>query len=221
MITLYHGSKDIIEKPIHGRGFKYNDFGPGFYCSKELDIAKESAVDLKRNGYVNIYKMHYNNLLILDLFRFSMIHWLVILLRNRELDLLSPFAAEAKAYILRHFTLGIESYDVVIGFRADGSYFSYAQDFLNGEISYRQFCKSIYLGDLGRQVVIKSKRAINRLVFTGYEEAKAAKWYERKVERDQEARREYYKVRSKREWRDIYIHDIIMEEMKPGDRSVR
>ena len=30
---LYHGSRDIIKKPVYGYGKKYNDYGLGFYCT--------------------------------------------------------------------------------------------------------------------------------------------------------------------------------------------
>lgn len=39
--TLYHGSPNIIEKPIYGYGKPYNDYGLGFYCTGSLDMAKE------------------------------------------------------------------------------------------------------------------------------------------------------------------------------------
>lgn len=40
-ITIYHGSKDIIEKPEYGKGKPYKDYGLGFYCTQEPDMAKE------------------------------------------------------------------------------------------------------------------------------------------------------------------------------------
>lgn len=40
-MILYHGSKDIIEKPIYGQGKKYNDYGLGFYCTDNIELAKE------------------------------------------------------------------------------------------------------------------------------------------------------------------------------------
>ena len=38
---LYHGSINIIEKPIFGYGKTYNDYGLGFYCTDSLEMAKE------------------------------------------------------------------------------------------------------------------------------------------------------------------------------------
>ena len=40
-ITLYHGSADIIERPEFGKGNSRNDYGLGFYCTREIELAKE------------------------------------------------------------------------------------------------------------------------------------------------------------------------------------
>ena len=57
----------------------------------------------------------------------------------------------------------------MIGYRADDSYFSFAQDFINGTISYRQLNRAMHLGKLGQQFVLKSKKAFERIAFEGYE----------------------------------------------------
>ena len=43
-MTIYHGSEEIIEHPVFGAGRKNNDFGVGFYCTEDKDLAKEWAV---------------------------------------------------------------------------------------------------------------------------------------------------------------------------------
>lgn len=136
---LYHGSEKIIEKPVFGYGKSYNDYGLGFYCTDSLEMAKEWAADFNRNGYANCYEIECDDLLILDLNnkRFCILNWLAVLLKNREFDAPSGLALEAKTYILEHFMTDYEKYDAMIGYRADDSYFSFAQDFLNGTISYR------------------------------------------------------------------------------------
>jgi hypothetical protein len=44
LITIYHGSRQIVEVPTFGEGRKNNDFGLGFYCTESNDLAKEWAV---------------------------------------------------------------------------------------------------------------------------------------------------------------------------------
>ena len=41
--TIWHGSPEIIEKPILGLGKENNDYGLGFYCTETLEPAKECA----------------------------------------------------------------------------------------------------------------------------------------------------------------------------------
>lgn len=42
--TIYHGSDHIIEKPKFGYGKPYNDYGIGFYCTQNPNMAKEWGV---------------------------------------------------------------------------------------------------------------------------------------------------------------------------------
>ena len=81
--------------------------------------------------------------------------------------------------MLQNFHLDYEKADIIIGYRADDSYFSFAADFINGAISYRQLSNAMRLGKLGQQFVLKSRRAFERLEFTGYEIASVQEWYKR------------------------------------------
>ena len=56
-VTLYHGSEQIIEEPTFGKGKANNDFGQGFYCTENEDLAKEWAVSSLRSGFVNRYTL--------------------------------------------------------------------------------------------------------------------------------------------------------------------
>ena len=223
-MILYHGSKDIIEKPIYGQGKKYNDYGLGFYCTDNIELAKEWGTSFERSGYANRYQIDCTELKILDLNddKYCILHWLAILLSNREFDTPAGLALEAKEFLKKNFMLDYKEYDIIKGYRADDSYFSFAQDFINGTISYRQLNNAMYLGKLGIQYVLKSKEAFNRIVFDGYEEAEYKEWYSKKMKRDKSARREYFDVeRNRRQRGDIYITQILDEEMSPDDKRLR
>ena len=220
---LFHGSPSIIEKPQFGYGKVYNDYGLGFYCTDSLEMAKEWGVAQNRNGYANRYELDCEGLKILDLNgpSFNILHWLAVLLENREFDVPSGLALEAKEYILNTFRVDYQSQDAIIGYRADDSYFSFAQDFINGTISYRQLNNAMHLGKLGQQFVLKSKQAFDRIQFLGYEVADHDEWYAKKMLRDRSARREYFSVeRNKRQRGDLYITQILDEEMKPDDERL-
>ena len=221
---LFHGSPSIIEKSQFGYGKVYNDYGLGFYCTDSLEMAKEWGVAQNRNGYANRYELDCEGLKILDLNgpSFNILHWLAVLLENREFDVPSGLALEAKEYILNTFRVDYQSQDAIIGYRADDSYFSFAQDFINGTISYRQLNNAMHLGKLGQQFVLKSKQAFDRMQFLGYEVADHDAWYAKKMLRDRSARREYFSVeRNKRQRGDLYITQILDEEMKPDDERLR
>ena len=224
MKIIYYGSKDIIEKPKFGKGKPYNDYGLGFYCTENLALAKEWAVDIGRDGYANIYEIDDSRLSVLNLNdeQYTILHWLAILLENRHFDSPSSLSHEAKEYILNNFSVDYKSYDVIIGYRADDSYFSFAQDFLNGTISYRQLNNAMHLGNLGQQFVLKSKKAFDLISFIGYENASFNEWYSRKENRDKAARRDYFDTEKNKRLRgDIYITQIIDEEMNSNDARLR
>ena len=221
---IYHGSKSIIERPVFGQGKAYNDYGRGFYCTESLDMAKEWGVSREQDGYANCYEIECDGLTILDLNAEdrTILHWLAVLLQNREFDMPSALSAEAKEYLLRNFPVDYSACDIMIGYRADDSYFSFAQDFLNGTISYRQLGNAMHLGKLGQQFVLKSKMAFERIRFTHYEVAGREKWYVRKQMRDRLARREYFDLeRNRRQRGDLYITQILDEEVKSDDPRLR
>ena len=221
---IYHGSSKIIEKLIFGFGKAYNDYELGFYCTDSLEMAKEWGADKNKTGYATFYEIDCDGLKILDLNspEYCILHWLSVLLQNREFDVPSGLALEAKEYLKNSFAVDYQKSDIMIGYRADDSYFSFAQDFINGTISYRQLNNAMHLGKLGQQFVLKSEAAFERIRFLGYEIAESGEWYEKKMLRDRTARREYFEVeRNKRQRGDIYITQIIDEEMRPDDPRLR
>ena len=88
MKRIYHGSDHRIEKPIFGYGKAYNDYGVGFYCTESIEMAKEWAAGADRSGYANGYDLDTEGLTVLDLNGpgFCILHWLSVLLQNREFD---------------------------------------------------------------------------------------------------------------------------------------
>ena len=222
--SLFHGSNHVLESPTYGLGKPYNDYGLGFYCTEHPDMAGEWAVGFDHDGFVNKYSLDANGLKIvnLDSQEFTTLHWLSVLLQNRWFDVRSPLANEAREYLIENFSVDLSQADVVEGYRADDSYFTFAQDFINGTISYRQLVNAMRLGDLGRQVVLKSERAFDRLDFIGFEEAPRSIWLPRREQRDREAREQYFnRERNARRKGDLYISHILDEEMGADDARLR
>ena len=124
-LTIYEGSSSIVKKPIYGKGVRHNDYGLGFYCTESLDLAKEWAVKENRDGCVNKYVLDLSGLRVLDLSDkgFTTLHWIAILVQNRIFNTAHDVSKEGKRYLINHFILPIENYDVIKGYRADDCYF--------------------------------------------------------------------------------------------------
>ena len=105
-------------------------------------------------------------------------------------------------------------YDVIIGYRADDSYFSFARDFVSGAISYKQLSEAMHLGKLGEQVVLISEKAFQNLKYISCSPANPSIYYAKKKERDREARKEYRNAKFNDNLEnELIIIDIIREEM--------
>lgn len=224
MRVLYHGSPDRVETPQFGFGRRNNDYGQGFYCTESLALAKEWAVGKDHDGWANVYRINDAKLTVLNLNdkSFTILHWLAVLLENRQFETEYGLASEAKEYLLTNFKTPYKTADVIIGYRADDSYFSFAQDFLSGAISYSQLNAAMRLGELGNQYVLKSRRAFEMVKFVKAVPALRSESLVAKENRDRMARAEYLnELRKKRVPGDLRIDRIIDEEIKSDDVRLR
>ena len=212
--TLYHGSERIIERPEFGVGNHKNDYGLGFYCTEHLDLAKEWASSETKDGFVNQYSIDLDNLKVLNLNDkdYSILNWLAILLENRTFDLKTPVSLQAREYLLKNYLPDYKSCDVIIGYRADDSYFSFSRAFLENGISLSQLQKAMYLGKLGEQVVLKSKEVFEQIKFAKYIPTDSEVYYPRKMARDRQAREAYFKMlEDTAETGAVYMIDLIRQ----------
>ena len=221
-MIIYHGSKDIIEKPEFGKGNSHNDYGLGFYCTENLELAKEWAcANNEMNGYANQYEIDLSAYKVLDLReeRYSILNWMALLLKFRTFDVNTPVSAQAKEYILDNFYIDVEKFDVIIGYRADDSYFSFAKDFINNTISVQQLGEAMKLGELGIQIVLKSRKAFDTIKYLSYELAECKEYYVKRVSRDKKAREKYLSgYRQNLSLDGLFVMDIIRKGLKNGDK---
>ena len=210
IITLYHGSGKIVEKPIFGEGKTTNDFGLGFYCTASEELAKEWAVSSLRDGFSNRYTLdtEYMNILNLNSPDYTILNWIAVLVEHRKFSIKTPVARRAKQYLLDNFSINVNAYDLITGYRADDSYFDYAESFLNNGISVEQLARAMRLGKLGEQIVLKSKFAVSRIQFEGFDVAEKEEFYVLRKSRDDEANKHYLEMLEE-ENDGLYIHDII------------
>lgn len=224
MLTIFHGSEKIIDRPYFGGSKNNNDYGNGFYCTENADVAREWSVDEDRDGFLNRYELDEDGLRILYLNdgNYSILNWLSILLENRQFQVTSRLAQEARKYLLEKFSIPWKEADLIIGYRADDSYFAFAADFLNGTISLSQLNRAMYLGKLGEQIVLKSKKSYEQIRFIGYDPVDSRIWYTRKTDRDRRARQSYFD-RDREGWQkgELYMPMILDEEVGPDDPRIQ
>lgn len=216
---LFHGSVQVLEHPELGQGKVYNDYGLGFYCTEHIELAKEWACASNNDGYVNHYQLDTEGLSFLNLNDgdYSILNWLAILLENRKFVVAEGLPRRAKQYLLENFMVDYKNYDVIVGYRADDSYFSYASDFVNNTLSLNDLGEAMRLGKLGEQVVLKSRKAFDSLVFVDAVEVSRDEYYAKYKSRDEEARNKYRQIaaRSIAE-EETYVMDIIRNDRKNG-----
>lgn len=223
-IIIYHGSQQIREKPTYGLGNPKNDYGLGFYCTEILELAKEWGVEDGSDGYSNKYELNTSSLTCLDLSskKYNILHWITILLKNRVFDLKSDIAKAGKDYLVEHFSVPYETYDIIKGYRADDSYFSFAESFLNNTISCQRLSQALRLGNLGEQIVLKSERSFSHIKFLGYELAPAEIYYPLRRQRNEKARLDFLSDKQGAyNPNALYLNDILRGGVSLDDPRLR
>ena len=218
-MTLYHGSVNIVEKPVFGEGKTYNDYGRGFYCTEHVELAKEWACASGSDGYANRYQLDMTGLSVLNLNgpEYNILNWLAILLENRKFNVADGLPQRAKAYLLENFKVNYKKYDIIVGYRANDSYFSYAGDFVSGTLSLSDLSEAMRLGKLGEQVVLKSRKAFDSLAFVDAIKAPREEYFTKYKMRDEEAREKYRQIASQpMSENETYVIDIIRNNWKNG-----
>ena len=210
LITLYHGSKQIVEVPTFGAGRKNNDFGLGFYCTESSDLAKEWAVSSLSDGFSNRYTLDtaYLNILNLNSSDYTILNWMAVLVEHRLFSIKTPVARRAKQYLIERFGVNVNAYDLIIGYRADDSYFDYAEAFLNNTITVEQLSRAMQLGKLGEQIVVKSKYAFSKIRYEGFEVAEKELYYVLRKARNDKANHMYLEIQEE-ETDGLFIQDIM------------
>lgn len=170
-MIIYHGSKRIIKSPTQKGSHPANDYGPAFYLTKDLEAAKSWACRHDAVGIVNKYFVDdrlLSSFKILDLTnknKYSVLNWLAILMHFRTLD--SSFVRNNKIVLdwLEKYYIDVDKFDVVVGFRADDSYFRFPIRFISNDLAFEDLEEVFLSGNLGVQYAFISKDAIRSLKF--------------------------------------------------------
>jgi hypothetical protein len=220
-LTIYHGSRQIVAEPTFGGGRMHNDFGRGFYCTTSNDLAKEWAVSSLDDGFSNRYTLdtEYFRILRLNSPEYTILNWMAILVEHRLFSLKNPVARRAKAYLIDHFGVNVNAFDLITGYRADDSYFDYAEAFLNNTITVEQLSRAMRLGKLGEQIVLKSEFAFSRITYEGFEPASRDGYYVLRKARNDRANQAYLDMLEE-ESDGLFIQDIMRGGIDNNDPRI-
>ena len=220
-LHIYHGSSEIISKPVYGAGRKNNDYGKGFYCTESEELAKEWACSPFNDGFANHYTLDTSllNILYLNAEEYSIMNWMAVLVEHRLFTLGTPLAGRAKKYLIEHFGVNVNAYDVIRGYRADDAYYEFAEAFLNNAITVEQLSRAMRLGNLGEQIVLKSKLAFDSLTYIGFSAANHNKYYPSRKARADEAELNFQNI-CEETGDGLYMIDIIRKGVSNDDARI-
>lgn len=113
----------------------------------------------------------------------------------------------------------MNAYDLITGYRADDSYFDYAEAFLNNAITVGQLSRAMQLGKPGEQIVLKSGFAFSKIRYEGFEVAEKDMYYVLRKSRDDKANQTYLDILEE-ESDGLYIQDIIRGGVSNDDPRI-
>ncbi len=221
-LTLYHGSAKAVNVPKADVSGAFDDFGRGFYCTESREEAGEWAVSRGRSGFISTYDADTFELNICDLTgeKFTILNWLAVVMKNRMFRVGTPNITRFLDCLERKFMPDLSDADIIKGYACDDAAFAVVKSFLSGEISYDQL-KTLMKGEnIKIQYAAVSEKAVSAFSFKGCERADAAVYYPARMMRSERLFDEFIKSKEAKPEEGIFMFDILIEEVEPGDRRL-
>lgn len=210
-MKLYHGSDKEIVKPIHGYGRRDCDYGSGFYMCAEKDVAAMWAGQYESGGFINEYQIDLKKLKVKYLNHntdIDILQWITILCYNRVDQETFNNNRDEINLLIDNFLIDISDVDMIVGYRADDSYYQYTRAFLNNDLPIELLKKAMLSGKLGLQYVLISKKAFEIVEFVKSTKTGFSDKY--KVV-EETANNEYQDILKERKVNQTYLRDILRE----------
>lgn len=211
-MIVYQGSDKIVDQPHILEASKKADFGQGFYCVASENMAAEWSATYSQYGYVNQYEFTPGRLHVVDLCdgNYTILSWLAVVLKYRNLDMKSTLTLERRDYIVENFFPDISSADVIKGLRADNSNFYIARQFLNNAISLSTLQEAMYQPESNAQMVLKTPKALKKVIFLKADPILWHAYFTSAMERDLSLRQDFLIQKAReRVSEEIFITDIV------------
>lgn len=209
-MIFYYGADRKVEKPIYNytESSPNNDYGLGFYLTKEKDKAELWASQYE-DGYCIKYDLDMKDLNILYLnsnTEEEIMKWISILVNNRFSREEIENYSQTINWLNDNYHVDLDSYDVIVGYRADDSYFLYSKDFVANKISIDALSKAMKLGKLGLQYCLKSEKAFQKIKTLEYQKINKSDNYH--IFREK-IRKEYLETKENDDIHNTRILDIM------------
>lgn len=166
IIPLYHGSPNKICIPKYGYGEDRHDYGRGFYTTLNFELACEWAIctSESKNGYIHKYILDTTDLTILNFNEvYDVLTWLATLVKHRSAASSKKYKLNEERLIDKYYDKEIENYDIIVGYRADDSFFSFAKQAIRGEIDICLLDEIMREGKLGYQIYLQTEKAFSNI----------------------------------------------------------
>lgn len=170
-MLLYYGADRLVQRPVYNKGNPSNDYGLGFYLTPEKEMARLWASKNRESGYCITYDVEISGMNICrfdDTGEENILQWIGLLVAHRfsreEYETFRP----AIEWLRKQYPERIDA-DMIIGYRADDSYFAYSRDFVANELSLETLGEAMKIGKLGLQYVLKSRKSFESIQMVDYE----------------------------------------------------
>ena len=209
-MIFYYGADRKVEKPIYNysESSPNNDYGKGFYLTKEKEKAELWASQYD-DGYCIKYDLDMKGLNVLYLNSSTeeeIMLWISILVNNRFSKEEIENYKDTIKWLNAHYHINLDDYDVIVGYRADDSYFLYSRDFVANELSIDALARAMKLGKLGLQYCLKSEKAFQKIKTIEYTKIEKNNNYS--VFREK-IRQEYIETKKNDDIHNVRILDIM------------
>lgn len=161
-VILYHGSDHIVRQPEYGKGKVKNDYGQGFYTTMVRERAEEWALLMTdKTPICNMYSLNTEGLNIIDLDEYGPLAWIAEVLKHRGLGDGKENSLAAEQEFCKRYCVDTSKMDIIVGYRADDSYFRIIKSFVNNQITVVEVVNLFYKAKLGRQIFLKSEKCFS------------------------------------------------------------
>ena len=118
-MILYHGTDLDNLIPDFSFNNYNNDYGKGLYTTTDLNLGKEWAVGFRLNGnqnrFVYEYELDLEDLKVLNLDEYDILHWIAELVNNRiDTSKRGNIFLKRKEKFLKKYKIDSDEYDVIV-----------------------------------------------------------------------------------------------------------